>query len=111
GRRPTSRRARNARPGGRPWARRGWAGRRWAGGPSRLASPRGLVEPHARQQIVDGKVLVLAPHLRAAADGLLAQRAPAPRVVALEGLAHGQVAGGTDVAAPAAAREEPVGRP
>src|SRR5207249_8405893 len=82
-----------------------------AGGPSRLASARGGMQAHAGQQVMDGEVLVLAPHARAPPDRLLAQGPPAPRVVVLEGLAHGEVAGGTDVPPPAAAREEPVRRP
>src|SRR5206468_8737660 len=57
------------------------------------------------------EVLVVAPGARASSDGLFAERSPAARVVMLESLADGEVAGRADVAAAAAAREEPVRRP
>src|SRR5688572_10462891 len=59
---------------------------------------------------MNGEILVRAPRPRAAPDGHLGEAATAP-IKMLEGLAHGEVAGGTDVTASPAAGEEPVRRP
>src|ERR1700730_7628079 len=73
-------------------------------------SPRLGAKRLARQEIVDGHVLVPSPGERALADGSLAQL-PAPSVKVLEGPAHAEIAGGANIAAAQVPGEEPFRRP
>src|SRR5712691_8960618 len=61
------------------------------------SSGRLQAEPLAGQKIVHGHVLMSPPCERALAYGRFAQRA-APSIEVLEGPAHAEIAGGTDIA-------------